>query len=298
MSPLRRTCKSLSQLARALVGEATASAARWLASCLRGQKCSLQANPKTREGDGHPDRDAQFRHLNESARTALAAGEQVISADTKKKALVGDFKNAGRARRPQGEPEEIRVHNSRVSGLGRAVPFASTTPQATPAGSALARATTGPRSRYWRSAAGGTGGRLRYPDARRLTMTADGGGGNARACGCGSASCKAGPDELGIAIAVRHLPPGTSKWNKIEHRPFLLISMSRRARPLVSHRVTVDLIAATATATGLTVRRELDGANDAMGVLVPTRDTASLHITHAAFTGRAVPYHPPLTRAG
>ncbi len=286
MSPLRWTCKSLSQLAQALVAGGHRVGRTLVGELLRGQRFSLQANRKTRDGDSHPDRDAQFRHLNESVRAALAAGEPVISVDTKKKELVGDFKNAGRAWRPRGEPEEVRVHDFLVKELGRAVPY-GVYDLAANAGwvsvgmscdtAAFAVQTI---RRWWRDV-----GQVRYPRAKRLTITADGGGSNGSRVRLWKRELQGLANELAIAITVRHLPPGTSKWNKIEHRLFSFISMNWKAQPLVSYQVIVDLISATTTATGLTVRCELDGAAYPKGVVVPDRDMASLHITRDAFHG-------------
>lgn len=286
MSPLRWTCKSLSQLARALTAQGHRVGRTLVGELLRGQKFSLQANRKTREGSSHPDRDAQFRHMNESVRAALAAGEPVISVDTKKKELVGDFKNAGRAWRPQGKPEEVRVHDFLVKELGRAVPY-GIYDLASNAGwvsvgmscdtSAFAVQTI---RRWWQEV-----GQSRYPCATRLTVTADGGGSNGSRVRLWKRELQGLADELGLDITVHHLPPGTSKWNKIEHRLFSFISLNWKAQPLVSYRVIVDLIGATTTTTGLTVRCELDPAAYPKGIAVSDKDMASLHITRDAFHG-------------
>ena len=272
MSPLRWTCKSLSQLTRALVAKGHRVGRTLVGELLHQQKFSLQANRKTREGESHPDRDAQFIHLNESVRAALAAGEPVISVDTKKKELVGDFKNAGRAWRPQGEPEEVRVHDFLIKELGRAVPY-GVYDLASNAGwvsvgmsrdtAAFAVQTI---RRWWQEV-----GRVRYPRATRLTITADGGGSNGSRVRLWKRELQRLADELGIDIVVHHLPPGTSKWNKIEHRLFSFISMNWKAQPLVSYRVIVDLIGATTTTTGLTVRCELDSTRIQRGSSSPTR---------------------------
>src|SRR5690349_20407399 len=268
MTQLCWTCKSLSQLTRALVAKGHRVGRTLVGVLLHQQKFSLQGKRKTREGDSHPDREAQFVHLNESVQAALAAGEPAISVDTKKKELVGDFKNAGRAWHPQGEPEEVRVHDFLIKELGRAVPY-GIYDLASNAGwvgvgiscdtAAFAVQTI---RRWWQDV-----GRVRYPHATRLTITADGGGSNGSRVRLWKRELQGLADELGIDIAVHHLPPGTSKWNKIEHRLFSFISMNWKARPLVSYRVIVDLIAATTTTTGLTVRCEL-GPNT-------TRSTAS-----------------------
>ena len=259
MSPLRWTCKSLRRLAAELTERGHRISHTVVGELLKQQKFSLQANRKTREGDDHPDRDAQFAYINQSVTAALAAQQPVISVDTKKKELVGDFKNAGREWRPQGEPEEVRVHDFLIKELGRAVPY-GIYDLAANAGwvsvgvdhdtAAFAVQTI---RRWWHDI-----GCKRYPDAKRLTITADGGGSNGSRVRLWKRELQRLANELGIEITVHHLPPGTSKWNKIEHRLFSFISMNWRAKPLVSYRVIVDLISATTTDTGLTVRCELD----------------------------------------
>jgi DDE family transposase len=211
MSPLRWTCKSLSQLTRALVAKGHRVGRTLVGELLHQQKFSLQANRKTREGESHPDRNAQFIHLNESVRAALTAGEPVISVDTKKKELVGDFKNAGRAWRPQGEPEAVRVHDFLIKELGRAVPY-GIYDLACNAGwvsvgmssdtSAFAVQTI---RRWWHDV-----GRVRYPHAKRLTITADGGGSNGSRVRLWKRELQRLAGELDIDIVVHHLPPGTS----------------------------------------------------------------------------------------
>jgi len=286
MSPLRWTCKSLSQLAAALVAQGHRIGRTVVGELLHQQKFSLQANRKTREGDSHPDRNAQFVHINDSVKAALAAGQPVISVDTKKKELVGDFKNAGQAWRPQGEPEEVRVHDFLIKELGRAVPY-GVYDLAANAGwvsvgvnhdtAAFAVQTI----RRWWAEVGST----RYPEARRLVITADGGGSNGSRVRLWKRELQRLADELGIEIAVHHLPPGTSKWNKIEHRLFSFITMNWKARPLVSYRVIVDLISATTTDTGLTVRCELDSAEYPKGIVVSDREMDGLNISRDAFHG-------------
>ena len=286
MSPLRWTCKSLSQLASALVAKGHKIGRSAVGDLLHQQKFSLQANRKTREGENHPDRDAQFAHLNASVRDALTDGEPVISVDTKKKELVGDFKNAGRAWRPKGEPEEVRVHDFLIEELGRAAPY-GVYDLAANAGwvsvgmnndtAAFAVQTI---RRWW-----GEVGQQRYPFATRLTITADGGGSNASRSRLWKVELQRLASELGIDIVVHHLPPGTSKWNKIEHRLFSFITMNWKATPLVSYRVIVDLIAATTTKTGLTVKCELDSAHYPKGVAVSPKQMDTINITRDAFHG-------------
>jgi len=284
-------------LTRALVANGHRVGRTLICELLRQQKFSLQANRKTREGDSHPDRDAQFSHLNESVRAQLAAGEPVISVDTKKKELVGDFKNAGRAWRPQGESVEVRVHDFLIKELGRAVPY-GIYDLASNAGwvsvgmssdtSAFAVQTI---RHWWRDV-----GRVLYPHATQLTITADGGGSNGSRVRLWKRGLQDLANELGIAIAVHHLPPGTSKWNKIEHRLFSFISMNWKAQPLVSYRVIVDLIGATTTTTGLTVRCELDSNVYQKGIVVSDQEMESLNITRNAFHGEwNYTLHPAVT---
>ena len=286
MSPLRWTCKSLSRLTASLVAQGHRIGRTVVGELLHQQKFSLQANRKTREGDSHPDRNAQFVHINDCVKTALAAGEPVISVDTKKKELVGDFKNAGRDWRPQGEPEEVRVHDFLIKELGRAVPY-GIYDLAANAGwvsvgmnhdtAAFAVQTI---RRWW-----GEVGRVCYPHATQLTITADGGGSNGSRLRLWKQELQRLACELGIAIVVHHLPPGTSKWNKIEHRLFSFITMNWKATPLVSYRVIVDLISATTTDTGLTVRCELDSHAYPKGIAVSDREMAALNIERDAFHG-------------
>jgi hypothetical protein len=286
MSPLRWTCKSLSQLASALVAQGHRVGRTVVGELLHQQKFSLQANRKTREGDSHPDRDAQFAHINHGVKAALAAGEPVISVDTKKKELVGNFKNAGREWRPQGAPQDVRVHDFLIKELGRAVPY-GIYDMAADAGwvsvgmnhdtSAFAVQTI---RRWWEEI-----GHVRYPKATRLLITADGGGSNGSQGRLWKRELQRLADELRIDIVVHHLPPGTSKWNKIEHRLFSFITMNWKARPLVSYRVIVDLISATTTKTGLTVRCELDRNTYPKGIVVSDREMAALKITRDVFHG-------------
>ena len=286
MSPLRWTCKSLRRLARELGEVGHKISHTVVGELLKAQNFSLQANRKTREGGGHADRDAQFVHINASVTAALADQQPVISVDTKKKELVGDFKNAGREWRPQGDPETVRVHDFLIEELGRAVPYGIYDIAAN-AGwvsvgidhdtSAFAVQTI---RNWWHSV-----GAKRYPQAKYLTITADGGGSNGSRVRLWKRELQVLSSELGIDIRVHHLPPGTSKWNKIEHRLFSFISMNWRAKPLVSYRVIVDLISATTTETGLTVRCELDENIYPKGIVVSDEDMASINIIRNEFHG-------------
>ncbi len=262
-------------MGRTLVGE-----------LLDGMGYSLQGNRKTREGDSHPDRDAQFQHINAAVNTALAEHEPVISVDTKKKELVGDFKNGGREYRPAGDPEKVRVHDFLIKELGRAVPY-GVYDLAANAGwvnlgidhDTAAFAVHSIR-RWWNEI-----GRTRYPHARRLLITADGGGSNGSRVRLWKRELQRLANEIGIDIAVHHLPPGTSKWNKIEHRLFSYISQNWRARPLVSYRVIVDLISATTTKAGLTVLCEIDQNLYPKGIAVSDAEMAALNIARHDFHG-------------
>jgi Rhodopirellula transposase DDE domain len=286
MSPLRWTCKSLRQLAAELTARGHRVNRTVAGELLKRQKFSLQGNSKTREGGDHPDRDAQFIHINQSVTASLAAQQPVISVDTKKKELVGDFKNAGREWRPQGDPEAVRVHDFLIKGLGRAVPYGIYDIAAN-AGwvsvgmdhdtSAFAVQTV---RRWWHEV-----GCKRYPGAQCLTITCDGGGSNGSRVRLWKRELQGLANELGVDITVHHLPPGTSKWNKIEHRLFSFISMNWRAKPLVSYRVIVDLITATTTDTGLTVCCELDTDLYPEGIVVSDEEMAALNIVRTEFHG-------------
>ncbi len=286
MSPLRWTCKSLRRLAAELTERGHRVSRTVVGELLAQEKFSLQANRKTREGSQHPDRDAQFAHINASVAAALRERQPVISVDTKKKELIGEFKNAGREWRPQGDPEEVRVHDFLQPELGRAVPY-GLYDLAANAGwvgvgmnhdtAAFAVQTI---RRWWHDL-----GQVRYPAAERLVITADGGGSNGWRLRLWKTELQSLADEIGLAIEVHHLPPGTSKWNAIEHRLFSFISMNWRARPLVSYRVIVDLISATTTRTGLTVHCELDESHYPKGIVVSDEQMASLNITRHDFHG-------------
>src|SRR3982075_3780331 len=239
-SPLRWTCKSVRRLAEALQQQGHQVSRTVVAELLNATGYSLQGNRKTKEGDNHPDRDAQFAHINTQVAAALAEQQPVISVYTKKKELVGDFRNNGREYRPQGEPEEVRVHDFLIKELGRAVPY-GIYDLAANAGwvsvgmnhdtSAFAVQTI---RRWWQDI-----GCRRYPGAKRLTITCDGGGSNGSRVRLWKLELQKLASQLDIDITVHHLPPGTSKWNKIEHRLFSFITMNWRAKPLVSYQVII-----------------------------------------------------------
>jgi DNA-binding phage protein len=285
-SPLRWTCKSVRKLSEELHAMGHPTSPSLVAGLLRDLGYSLQANRKVREGGDHPDRDAQFRHINERAATFQANGDPVISVDTKKKELVGDFKNGGREWRPQGDPDEVRVHDFLIPALGKVNPYGvyDVTRDAgwVNVGTDHDTATFAVESirRWWTSM-----GQSAYPHARRLLITADGGGSNGSRVRLWKVELQKLADETGLAISVCHLPPGTSKWNKIEHRLFSFISQNWRGKPLVSHEVIVNLIAATTTKTGLTVRCALDRNAYPAGRKVSDDELAQIRLQPDEFHG-------------
>ena len=286
MSALRWTCKSLRRLAAELTAQGHPVSRTVVGELLAQQNFSLQANSKTREGGDHPDRDAQFLHIDQSVTEAFAAKQPVISVDTKKKELVGDFKNAGRAWRPKGAPEEVRVHDFLIKELGRAVPYGIYDLAANAGWVSVgmdhdtAEFAVQTIRRWWYEI-----GRIRYPDARHLVITADGGGSNGSRVRLWKRELHRLASEIGIDIKVHHLPPGTSKWNKIEHRLFSFISQNWRAQPLVSYRVIVDLISATTTDAGLKVHCELDTNAYPKGITLSDEEMDAININRAEFHG-------------
>lgn len=284
--PLLWTSKSLRHLAAALGDRGHRVSHETVAALLRELGYSLQANRKTREGADHPDRDAQFEYINARAQAFEAAGQPVISVDTKKKELVGPFRNGGREYRPRGMPEDVLVHDFLIKQLGRAVPYgvydiaANTGWVNVGMSSDTASFAVESIRRWWRKL-----GRKRYPTASRLFITADGGGSNGSRVRLWKRELHKLASETGLEIVVSHLPPGTSKWNKIEHRLFSFISQNWRARPLVSYRTIVQLIASTTTSTGLKVDCELDTNTYAKGVVVSDEEMAAINITRDDFHG-------------
>ncbi len=285
-SPLRWTSKSLRKLAAALRAAGHRVSHQWVAEALRDLGYSLQGNRKTREGSGHPDRDAQFAHINAAAEAALAAGTPVISVDTKKKELVGDFKNGGREWQPEGRPEEVRMHDFALPALGRVSPYGVYDLAANAGWISVgidhdtAEFAVATIRRWWAGA-----GRARYPAARRLLITADGGGSNGARVRLWKWALQRLADETGLTIAVCHFPPGTSKWNTIEHRLFSFITQNWRGKPLVSYAVILNLIAATTTTTGLTVESYLDTNTYPAGQKLSDAQMATLQLTRDAFHG-------------
>jgi hypothetical protein len=286
MSPLRWTSKSVRQLAASLQGMGHQVSRQLVAELLTAAGYSLQANRKTREGPSHPDRDAQFRYINQQVRRFQAATQPVISVDTKKKELVGDFKNAGRQWRPQGQPTPVRVHDFLIPARGKAIPYGvyDLTRNAGWVGVGVDHdtATFAVRTigRWWRRM-----GQPRYPRARSLLITADAGGSNGARVRLWKWELQELADRTGLAITVCHLPPGTSKWNKIEHRLFAYISTNWRGQPLVSLAVIVNLIGRTRTAAGLRVRCELDRGVYPKGETITDAQMAKLQLVPHRFHG-------------
>ena len=277
MSPLRWTSKSIRALTAALRENGHLVSDFVVRRLLRERGYSLQANVKTAEGAQHADRDAQFEYLNDQATAHLASGDPVISVDTKKKELVGAYKNGGREWQPTGEPEPVKVHDFLDPTLGKANPYGVYDVGAnigwvsvgTDHDTAAFAANT---IRTWWHQAGNT----RYPKASRLLICADGGGSNGYRTRQWKTELAKLAAATGLTITVCHLPPGTSKWNKVEHRLFSHISMNWRGRPLTSHEVIVETIAATTTNTGLTVHAELDRATYPTGVKIPDQEMKDL----------------------
>jgi len=276
-SPLRWTTSSTRHLAAVLAAAGHQVSAPTVAVLLRQEGFSLQGNAKTLEGRQHADRDAQFRYINGQARDHMDAGDPVISVDAKKKENVGPFRKGGAEWRPGGEPEKVNVHDFIDKELGKVTPY-GVYDIAANAGwvnvgtdhdtAAFAVATI---ATWWEKA-----GKAAYPQASRLLITADGGGSNGYRTRLWKTELAAFAAETGLQVTVCHLPPGTSKWNKIEHRLFSHISMNWRGRPLTSHEVIVQTIAATTTRTGLTVQAELDTGAYPKGIKIPDREIKDL----------------------
>ena len=285
-SPLRWTCKSVRRLAEELNRQGHTISYPVVAELLRDLGYSLQANRKSKEGSSHPDRNAQFEHINRKVKRFLAGKQPVISVDTKKKELVGDFRNGGREVRPKGEPEKVRVHDFLIPELGRATPYgvydlARNTGWVS-VGMDHDTATFAVESirRWWQFM-----GRPVYPNAGRLLITADAGGSNGPRLRLWKVELQKLADETGMRIAVCHFPPGTSKWNKIEHRLFSFISQNWRGKPLLSFEVIVNLIAATTTTKGLKVHAEVDDGVYPAGTKIDDRELAGVRLKRDKFHG-------------
>ena len=283
-SPLRWSSKSTRELADALGEQGHRISHVSVGRLLRARGYSLQAAAKTREGKQHPDRDAQFRYLTGQVNDYLAAGDPVISVDTKKKELVGNYKNGGREWQPKGEPVEVDVHDFPDPAVGKAIPYGVYDVGANAGWVSVGKdhdtasfAVATLRS-WWRQV-----GHPGYPDTQRLLICADSGGSNGSRLRLWKVELAALAAETGLEISVCHLPPGTSKWNKIEHRLFSHISLNWRGRPLESHEVVVDLISATTTRTGLRVQAELDEGSYPKGIRITDKQMAALPLEWHTF---------------
>ena len=285
-SPLRWTCKSTRRLANELTRQKHPVSDRTVATLLRQAGYSLQANRKTREGGSHPDRNAQFEFINTRVKGFQQRGQPAISVDTKKKELVGDFKNAGREWRPQGAPEQVRVHDFLDKQLGKAIPYGVydilNNQGWVNVGIDHDTAQFAAHSirRWWKQM-----GQRRFPQARELLVTADGGGSNSYRSRLWKLSLQELADEFELKLVVCHFPPGTSKWNKIEHRLFSFVTQNWRGKPLVSHQAIVNLIASTTTRTGLIVKAALDTHTYPTAVAVTDEQLATLRIKRHDFHG-------------
>ena len=284
--PLRWTAKSVRKLADGLAELGHRAHFTTVAKLLRGLGYSLQANAKTREGSAHPDRDAQFQHINQTVKAALDAAQPVISVDTKKKELVGDFKNGGRELRPKRSPVPVRVHDFKDPELGKAIPY-GIYDLAVDEGWVnvgidhdTAQFAVASIQGWWEHL-----GHSRYPEATSLTITADCGGSNGYRTRLWKIELQHLADHTGLQIHVCHLPPGTSKWNKIEHRLFSFITQNWRGKPLLSTQVMISLIAATSTRTGLKVYAQLDERTYPSKIAVTKEQLAAVQL-------HGDPFHP------
>src|SRR5882672_6336104 len=285
-APLRWVSRSQRNIAEALRRQGFEVSQKLVGVLLRELEYSCQANRKTREGTSHPDRNAQFEHINATVKAAITAGAPAISVDTKKKELVGDFKNGGKELRPKGQPEPVRVHDFKIPELGKVAPYgvydiASNEGWVNVGIDADTAAFAVESIRRWWNRLG----KARYPEAGSLVITADWGGSNGNRVRLWRREFRLLPDETGLAIPVPHLPPGTSKWNKIEHRLFAYISQNWRGKPLVSHQVILQLIAATTTDTGLVVTCDIDANSYPKGIIVTDAEMAEINIELDTFHG-------------
>jgi hypothetical protein len=286
MSPLRWTCKSVRVLAAELTRQGHRVSHQTVSELLQQAGYSLQSNRKTREGASHPDRNAQFEHIAQRVRQFQRRGQPVISVDTKKKELVGEFKNAGREWHLQGQPPTVRVHDFQDDDLGKAIPYGVYDLSANAGWVSVGVDHDTPEFAvesigcWWRRM-----GRRTYPAARELLITADGGGSNGSRTRLWKVALQRLASATGLTISVCHFPPGTSKWNKIEHRMFCHITENWRGRPLISHEVIVNLIARTTTTKGLHIKAALDKRSYPTGVKIDDARMASLNMTTDKFHG-------------
>ncbi len=285
-SPLRWTCKSLRRLSEELRSQGYQASHTLVGQLLHEAGYSLQANRKTREGTNHPDRNAQFEHINRRVRRQLKRGGPAISVDTKKKELVGDFKNGGQEWRPKGKPEEVRVHDFLDREKGKAIPYGVYDLGANKGWVSVgvdhdtASFAVNTIRRWWRNM-----GRRTYPHADSLLITADSGGSNGVRLRLWKWELQRFADDTGLTVHVCHLPPGTSKWNKIEHRMFSFISKNWRGKPLLTHATIVNLISATRTQKGLIVRCVLDRKKYPKKIKVTDEQMQTLRLTPDRFHG-------------
>ena len=285
-SPLRWTCKSTRKLADELCRQRHPVSDRTVATLLHEAGYSLQANRKTREGGRHADRNAQFEYINAQAQKFQRRQQPVISVDTKKKELVGDFKNGGQEWRPRGRPEEVRTHDFQDPKLGKAIPYGvyDITHNQGWVNVGIDHDTAyfaaASIRRWWEEM-----GAQQFPRAARLLITADGGGSNSSRSRLWKVALQDLADELRLKLVVCHFPPGTSKWNKVEHRLFCFITQNWRGKPLVNHLAIVNLIASTTTRNGLIVKAALDTRSYETGIKVSDEHMATLSLTRAEFHG-------------
>jgi Rhodopirellula transposase DDE domain len=285
-SPLRWTCKSTTQLARELTRQGHPVSPRTVGRLLKASGYSLQGNRKTKEGADHPDRNAQFERINATVVDFQKRGQPVISVDTKKKEIVGEFRDGGREWQRKGEPVEVLVHDFMDKELGKAIPYGVYDLTANQGWVSVgidhdtARFAAEAICRWWKKM-----GSRRHRGARELLITADGGGSNGSRCRLWKVALHGLADRLEMPVHVCHFPPGTTKWNKIEHRMFCHITQNWRGQPLVSHELIVKLIAATATAQGLKIRAELDTTSYPTGVKVTDEELATVSLRPANFHG-------------
>ncbi len=285
-APLLWVSRSQRNLAKALVVQGFDVSHVLVGRLLRKLGFSLQGNRKTLEGSSHPDRDAQFEHINGKIKEFQAAGQPAISVDTKKKELVGDFKNGGRELRPKGNPEPVRVHDFKIPELGKAVPYGvyDITDNSGWVSVGIDHDTASFAVEsilgWWRKM-----GQSRYPQANSLLITADCGGSNGARVRLWKHELQRFANETGLSITVAHHPPGTSKWNRIEHRLFAFITQNWRGKPLVSHQAIVQLIGSTKTSTGLDVQCQLDGNSYPKGIKVTDAQMSEINIARDAFHG-------------
>lgn len=285
-SPLCWTCKSTSNLAEELQRQGHPVTDRTVATLLKRAGYSLQSNRKTKEGSSHPDRNAQFEYINKRAIAFQRRHQPVVSVDTKKKELVGEFKNAGEEWQPKGKPEEVKVHDFPDKKLGKAIPYGVYDLASDQGWVSVgidhdtARFATSSIRRWWQEM-----GAARFPRATELMITADGGGSNSSRNRLWKVALQDLANDLSLALQVCHFPPGTSKWNKIEHRLFCFITKNWRGRPLTSYEVIVNLISNTTTKTGLIVRAALDTGAYETGIEISDEQLARVHLTRAKFHG-------------